>query len=88
MEKIWLGAFLVITCFLLLAWMYRRHRSWIANFILRACAGLLLIHIVNWLLEWRGIGLEIGLNPVTAGVAGLLGVPGIAVMYGIVLYFY
>lgn len=78
---------LAVCLLVLLGWMFQRHKKWIVNFLLRACSGILAVYVINLFLAWRGIPLGVGINPVTAGVAGVLGVPGIAVLYGIVLYF-
>lgn len=55
----------------------------IKNFVLRMAAGLLLISILNPSFERVGIQARVGMNPVSAITAGVLGVPGVAMLYGI-----
>ncbi len=83
----WIAAVLSICLAAALLWMFCRRREWLVNFLLRACVGITLIYGVNMLPVWRTLGLTVGINPVTAGVAGVLGIPGIIVMYGMVLCF-
>lgn len=53
------------------------------NFFLRLVTGLLLILALNMCFEKAGLDLAVGVNPVTAAAAGVLGVPGVIMLYGI-----
>lgn len=56
------------------------------KFILRAILGLGLIFLVNTYLAQKDIPLSVGLNGVSFLVSGLLGAPGVGLLYGILLY--
>lgn len=60
-----------------------RKVEWLVNFILRAVMGTIGIYCVNYLLASRQIGVAVGINPLTILTSGILGFPGIAVLYGI-----
>ena len=54
------------------------------HFFLRMIAGVLLILALNMGFEKIGFPLNVGINPVTAAAAGVFGVPGVIMLYGIV----
>ena len=57
------------------------------NFGIRAVFGMIAIYLIN---SWTaGIGLEVGvgINPVSFMTAGFLGAPGVALLYGLRIYF-
>lgn len=54
------------------------------NFIIRAIFGMALIFFANQVLNDQGITCNVGLNGISFFVSGLLGVPGVAMLYGIV----
>lgn len=58
----------------------------IINFVLRGVLGMLTIYFINFLLAGRVPGMEIGYNPVTFITSGILGFPGVFMLYGINLY--
>lgn len=58
----------------------------IVNFLVRAVIGCDLIFFVNKFLDSNGISLSVGLNPVTVITSGVLGTPGVALLYGITFY--
>ena len=60
-----------------------RKVEWLVNFILRAVMGSIGIYCVNYLLAARQISVAVGINPLTILTSGILGFPGIAVLYGI-----
>lgn len=72
-------------CVLLLGAM-RRRAEWLLNFILRAVVGTLAIFFINVAMQKAGVVSLIGLNPVTVLTSGLLGFPGLAMLYGIHFY--
>lgn len=60
--------------------------NFIVNFIIRAILGMGLIFFVNQYLEYQGISLGVGLNGISFLTSGILGVPGVALLYGILAY--
>ena len=58
--------------------------QFLVNFIIRAILGLGLIFLTNQFLQQQEIALEVGFNPVSFLVSGFLGLPGVAMLYGIV----
>ena len=58
----------------------------VVNFILRAVLGTIAIYFINEFLSWQQINILIGINPLTILTSGILGFPGIAALYGIILY--
>lgn len=60
-----------------------RKVEWVVNFILRAVMGTIGIYVMNYLLAAGRISVAVGINPFTILTSGILGFPGIAVLYGI-----
>lgn len=56
------------------------------NFLVRAILGFALIFFINKFLDSNDIALSVGLNPVTFVTSGVLGTPGVALLYGITFY--
>lgn len=56
------------------------------NFIVRAIVGAAIIFFVNEFLGAQGIAVRVGLNPWTVLTSGILGTPGVALLYGISFY--
>jgi inhibitor of the pro-sigma K processing machinery len=63
-----------------------KRAQWLVNFVLRAVMGTVGIYFLNYLLAMQNISLAVGINPVTVLTSGILGFPGIAVLYGIDLF--
>ena len=58
----------------------------IMNFVIRALVGMALIFFVNEFLASRGSEVSVGMNVATFLTSGTLGIPGVALLYGIVFY--
>ncbi len=58
----------------------------IVNFLIRALVGMALVFFVNEFISSRGIDVGVGINAVTFLTSGTLGIPGVALLYGIVFY--
>ena len=58
----------------------------VVNFLVRAILGAALIFFVNQFLDSQEISVAVGLNPITFLTGGILGLPGIALLYGIVCW--
>ena len=63
-----------------------RKTQWVVNFLVRAIVGCALIFFANEFLTAQGISAHVGLNPMTFLTSGTLGIPGVALLYGIVFY--
>lgn len=58
----------------------------ILNFLLRAVFGMIAIFLINSFLKNRGLPVLVGINPLNFVTSGLLGFPGVALLYGITFY--
>lgn len=58
----------------------------VMNFFVRAVIGLCAIFIVNQLLEYQDIPVAVGMNLCTFLTSGVLGIPGVGLLYGIMFY--
>ena len=63
--------------------MREKNQFWI-NFIVRAILGMGVIFFANQFFVHKQMALEVGFNAVSFLVSGFLGLPGIAMLYGIV----
>lgn len=66
--------------------MSQRRPGIVTNFLIRAIVGMVLIFFVNEFLAYRGIDVKVGLNVISFIISGILGVPGVALLYGIIFY--
>lgn len=66
--------------------MPEKRPGFFTNFIVRAIVGMSLIFFVNEFLASKGIGIAVGYNLISLLISGTLGVPGVAMLYGIVLF--
>ncbi|MBD5459038.1 MAG: Pro-sigmaK processing inhibitor BofA [Lachnospiraceae bacterium] len=78
-----IAAILVVCILVLLIGAMGRKIEWIINFILRAVMGTIGIYFLNAFLIARDISVVVGINPVTFLTSGILGFPGLVVLYGI-----
>ena len=62
----------------------KEKRLFLVNFTLRAILGMGLILLTNYVLKKEEIALNVGLNLISFLVSGTLGLPGVAMLYGIV----
>lgn len=60
--------------------------DYLMKIMIRAIVGVSLIFFLNMYLESREIEVHVGINPITVTASGVLGTPGIALMYGIAAY--
>lgn len=58
----------------------------IINFIVRAILGMGIIYFVNEYLAYRNISVAVGMNGISFLTSGALGLPGVALLYGILFY--
>ncbi|MEE1314640.1 MAG: pro-sigmaK processing inhibitor BofA family protein [Faecalimonas sp.] len=55
----------------------------IKKFFFRAIIGVLFILCINAILTYCGLSLSVGINPLTVLTSGVLGLPGVGLLYGI-----
>ena len=58
----------------------------IINFVMRGILGTIAIYFINMALERMGISAGVGINAATVLTSGILGTPGVALLYGISFY--
>ena len=58
----------------------------IVNFFVRVVVGIALVFFVNEFMPLQGVPVQVGINPITVLTSGILGVPGVALLYGISFY--
>lgn len=82
------GVFLIvgILAVVLIIGAVKNRMEWIVNFMLRGVMGMMSIYFLNLLLADILPGVRIGYNPITFVTTGILGFPGIAMLYGINFY--
>lgn len=81
------GMMIVGVCVLVLLFgALRRKKEWLVNFVFRAVTGTVAVFFLNGFLVSRGLAIAIGINPITVLTSGILGFPGLLMLYGINLY--
>lgn len=84
MEKVGSVAAILVVCTLVLViGAFGRKIEWIINFVLRAVLGTIGIYFLNNFLIASNISAAVGINPMTVLTSGILGFPGLVVLYGI-----
>lgn len=61
-----------------------RKNYFLVNFIVRAILGMGVIFFANQFFLHQEIALSVGFNAVSVVASGLLGLPGVVMLYGIV----
>lgn len=84
-NKILIGIIVICGMGLLLG-ILRNRIELLLNIILRMVFGVIGIYLINFILISQGIIVEVGSNITTILSVGLLGVPGLLLIYGIELY--
>lgn len=77
---IWLAA----ACGIVLAVAgWQKKKEIFVNFLGRLLVGVCLITVINQGLAGAQVDVSVGLNPISVITAGALGVPGVALLYGV-----
>lgn len=58
----------------------------VINFVMRCVLGTIAIYFINTFLEGAQISLHVGINAATVLTFGILGFPGLFMLYGIGIY--
>ena len=82
------GIFIIVgMCIIVLSIVaFRRKLEFIINFILRGITGALAIYWINDFLLQQSISMEVGINPFSVFTSACLGIPGVALLYGVQIY--
>lgn len=88
MEKYLLLGIIVIGSVVFVISLFLHKIEMFINFILRIAFGACGIYLINTILNSRGVQSGVGLNSVSLLTIGVLGVPGLFLLYSSTLYFY
>ncbi|MBR1391580.1 MAG: pro-sigmaK processing inhibitor BofA family protein [Lachnospiraceae bacterium] len=72
-----------ICLLILLVGILKRRAELLLHFLVRLIVGVAGILFLNQFFQNQGIGLYVGLNPISAATVGVLGTGGLAALYGI-----
>lgn len=61
----------------------KKRAEWLLTFLFRGVVGTVMIYFINLAIVSNNMGFEIGINPVTVLTTGILGFPGVLLLYGI-----
>ena len=79
-------AVVVICGAVLIMGIMKRKMEWLLNIFMRSILGTIAIYFINDGLAVMGIELGVGINPITVLTSGILGLPGLAAIYGLGFY--
>lgn len=79
-------AIVAICALVLLIGTLKQKSRIVFQFLMRASVGLVCIYFFNDFLKSKDISISVGLNPISFLTVGSLGISGVALLYGIMLY--
>lgn len=79
-------AVIVICGVVLIMGVMKKKMEWLLNIFMRSILGTIAIYFINVGLVSMGINVGVGINPLTVLTSGILGLPGLAAIYGIGFY--
>ena len=68
----------------LLIVLFKQKFQGLIHFLLRMAAGAISVLWINSILAGQGIAVSVGLNAISLLTSGILGIPGVALLYAIV----
>lgn len=71
---------------LLILSFFARKAEWLINFVLRSIMGTIAIYFINMGVTFLGFTTVVGINAVSILTTGILGIPGIVMLYGLSIY--
>ena len=71
---------------LLILSFFARKAEWLINFVLRSIMGTIAIYFINIGVTFLGFTTVVGINAVSILTTGILGIPGIVMLYGLSIY--
>ena len=87
MEK-YQGAFLIVSVcgIILLMLAIKSNSEMMLNFVYRCIGGTLLIFLINQAVSLLGFSITVGINLYTVLTSGILGFPGVLLLFGVQIY--
>ena len=87
MEKYQGAFFIVAVCAMVLLILAVKSKSeMILNFVYRCAGGTILIFLINQMVIFLGFSATVGINLYTVLTSGILGFPGVILLFGIRIY--
>lgn len=71
---------------LLILSFFARKAEWLINFALRSIMGTIAIYFINMGIVFLGFNTVVGINAASVLTVGILGIPGIAMLYVLSIY--
>ena len=65
---------------------FARKAEWLINFVLRSIMGTIAIYFINMGITFLGFSTVVGINAASVLTTGILGIPGIVMLYGLSIY--
>ena len=72
--------------FLLVLSFFGKKAEWFLNFVLRNIMGTIALYFINMGITVLGFSVTVGINIVTVLTVGVLGIPGIFMLYVLSIY--
>lgn len=72
---------LAIVCVVLVFRVLARPMRWVGRQLFRLVIGVAALSVLNLASPWSGVHLPV--NPISSAIVGLLGVPGIGLLYAL-----
>lgn len=82
-QQICIGIFAAACGMILLIIVLKKKAQFLLNFLVRTVLGAIMILFFNELLNKQGFDINVGLNAASLLTSGVLGFPGVALLYGI-----
>lgn len=82
-KLLWLIGAAVI---LLMISFFGKKAEWLINFALRSITGTIALYFINLGMASMGFAVTVGINLATVLTTGILGLPGIVLLYGLGVY--
>ena len=76
-----IGVVLVLAIFLVI-YLCKHHANFVFNLLLRTIFGITCVYLLNFVFEQVEIMTMVGINVLSIAAVGLLGIPGILLLYG------
>ena len=85
MQDKFLGFIVILAALLavLLIGALRQRAEWMLTFLFRMATGTVMIYFINMAITSYDMEFVIGINPLTVLTSGILGFPGVLLLYGI-----